>query len=85
VAASLAVPTGSDVFNIGSCRQYSVIEVVQICERILGEPIKIVQDPARVRKVERQSLLAGIDKLTAATGWSPDIDLEQTLRELLAT
>jgi len=85
VAASLAVSDGSDVFNIGSCRQYSVIEVVQICERILGEPIEIVQDPSRVRKVERQSLLAGIDKLTAATGWSPEIDLEQTLRELLAT
>ncbi|MDP2024889.1 NAD(P)-dependent oxidoreductase [Sulfuriferula sp.] len=83
VAASLAVSAGSDVFNIGSCRQYSVIEVVQICERVLGETIEVVQDPSRVRKVERQSLLAGIDKLTAATGWTPEIDLEQTLRELL--
>lgn len=83
LAATDYVSTGLDVFNIGACRQYSVIDVVRICERILGQSIKVTQDPARVRKVERPSLLAGIAKLSGATGWRPEIELDQTLRELL--
>jgi UDP-glucose 4-epimerase len=75
---------GFDTFNLGSSVQYSVVEVVEICERVLGEKIEIVQDPARVRKVERPSLLAGIGKLSGATGWKPQIGLERTLTELLA-
>jgi UDP-glucose 4-epimerase len=84
VAASLAVDRGSDTFNIGAGKQYSVVDVVEICQAILGEPVTIEQDPARVRKVERPSLLAGIGKLSAATGWKPEIALERTLGELLA-
>lgn len=84
VAASDHVAAGSDVFNIGANRQYSVVEVVEMFGKALGEKIEIVQDPARVRKVERPSLLAGIGKLSGATGWKPAIDLQQTLNELVA-
>jgi UDP-glucose 4-epimerase len=83
VAASEHVTRGVDVFNIGAGRQYSVIEVVRMCERILGRPIEVVQEEGRIRKVERPSLLAGIRKLAKATGWRPEIDLDETLRELL--
>ena len=82
VAASGCARREADYFNIGAGRQYSVVEVVRICERI-GEPIEIVQDPARIRKVERPSLLAGTEKLMRATGWRPQIALDQTLAELL--
>lgn len=82
-AATAAREAGVDVFNIGAGQQYSVVDVVKMCEAILGEPIKIVQDERRIRKVERPSLLAGIDKLSGATGWKPQIDLNQTLREIL--
>ncbi|HEX6860404.1 MAG TPA: GDP-mannose 4,6-dehydratase [Caulobacteraceae bacterium] len=83
-AATARQGQGWDVFNIGANVQYSVIEVVRMCEAILGESIEVVQDPARVRKVERQTLLAGIDKLKSATGWAPEVDLNRTLREILA-
>lgn len=84
VAATDHVGSGSDVFNIGANRQYSVIDVVEMFSTAIGEKIEIVQDQARVRKVERPSLLAGIGKLTAATGWKPEIDLQRTLAELVA-
>ncbi|MES2441444.1 MAG: NAD(P)-dependent oxidoreductase [Pseudomonadota bacterium] len=84
LAASDHVASGADVFNIGANRQYSVVEVVEMFSKAIGEPIEIVQDPARVRKVERPSLLAGIGKLSGATGWKPQIDLQQTLNELVA-
>ena len=50
---------------------------------ILAEPIEIVQNPERVRKVERPSLLAGIDKIRTATGWEPETSLHDTLAELI--
>ena len=84
LAASDHVAAGSDVFNIGAGKQYSVVDVVDMCSAGLGEKVEIVQDPARVRKIERPSLLAGIGKLSAATGWTPRIDFQQTLNELLA-
>ncbi|MCW3849348.1 NAD-dependent epimerase/dehydratase family protein [Sphingomonas sp. LB-2] len=84
LAASDHVATGSDVFNIGANRQYSVVDVVDMFSAALGEKIEIVQDQARVRKVERPSLLAGIAKLNHATGWKPEIPLERTLAELVA-
>jgi UDP-glucose 4-epimerase len=84
LAASDYVASGSDVFNIGANKQYSVVEVVEMFSKAMGEKIEVVQDPARVRKVERPSLLAGIGKLSGATGWKPEIDLQQTLNELVA-
>ncbi|MEZ0242981.1 MAG: NAD-dependent epimerase/dehydratase family protein [Sphingomonas sp.] len=84
LAASDHVASGADVFNIGANKQYSVVDVVDMFSAAIGEKIEIVQDPARVRKVERPSLLAGIGKLSGATGWKPQIDLQQTLNELVA-
>lgn len=74
---------GCATFNIGSGVAYSVVEVVQICEKILGEKIEIVEDLKLKRKVERQNLVASIEKIAWGIGWRPEIDLEKTLRELL--
>lgn len=84
IAALACLPqAAAGIFNIGAGRQYSVVDVVRECERILGEPITIVQDQSRVRKVERPSLLANIERIKSATAWAPKIGLEATLRELL--
>jgi UDP-glucose 4-epimerase len=83
LAATLSTKAGVEIFNVGASRQYSVVDVVKMCESILGHEIKITQDPGRVRKVERPSLLAGTAKLRAATDWAPRVELEQTLKELL--
>ena len=77
--------TGIDTFNIGRGIEYSVKEVVQAFEQVLGEEITIQVDPARVRKVERMHLLADISKLTNFIDWEPQISLGQGIATLLKT
>jgi UDP-glucose 4-epimerase len=74
---------GFDTFNLGRGIEYSVTEIVEAFERQLGEPIRVEQDPARVRRVERMHLLADVGKLKRATGWEPVEDLDGGIKSLL--
>lgn len=47
-------------------------------------PVAIVVDPARLRPVDVPVLVGSHDRITAATGWRPEIPLEQTLDDLLS-
>jgi UDP-glucose 4-epimerase len=74
---------GLETFNIGQGMEYSVREVVQQFEQAIGEPIRIEQDPARVRKVERMHLLADVRKIIEATGYSPQYSLNDGIKTLM--
>jgi UDP-glucose 4-epimerase len=76
---------GYDVFNLGRGEEYSVREIVAAFSRIVGEPIDIEVEAARVRKVERMHLLADVSKLKRFTGWEPRITLDEGIRTLVAT
>lgn len=75
--------TGFDKFNLGSGIEYSVLEIIEAFERQIGEKINIKVDPAKVRKVERQHLLADISKLKKKTGWEPEWDIDQGIKDLV--
>ena len=84
--AILAVATqvrGCGVFNVGSGQTYSVMDIVDALSRILGRPINVVQDPARVRATERLVLALDITKVHRATGWTPRLALDDTLADLV--
>lgn len=70
-------------YNIGTGIEYSVKDVVESVSKIIDEEIKIVQDKRRMRKVERENLLADITKIQNETGWKPITELEEGLKELL--
>jgi UDP-glucose 4-epimerase len=74
---------GIDTFNLGSGFEYSVREIVKAFEIAVGEPITIEVDPNRVRKVERQHLCADISKLKAFIDWSPKVDINQGIQQLV--
>jgi UDP-glucose 4-epimerase len=74
---------GVETFNLGSGKEYSVVDVVQAFERQIGEPITIEVDPARVRKVERMHLLADISKLQSYINWQPEISLDDGIKTLI--
>lgn len=74
---------GIDIFNLGRGIEYSVREIVEAFERQLGEKITIDVDPTRVRKVERQHLLADISKLKDLTGWLPKISIDEGIKTLI--
>jgi UDP-glucose 4-epimerase len=75
-------PSGVSAYNVGSGRAVSVREIVTACSAILGMPIRIVQDPQRLRSVDRKLLVADNRKLRSC-GWRPRYALEDTLAELL--
>ncbi len=71
-----------EVFNIGSGREYSVGELVELCSKIIAEPVEIFSDPARRRKLDRPSQLADVTKLQQASVWRPTRTLRQALAEI---
>ena len=75
--------TGYDTFNLGRGIEYSVVEIVEAFERQLGEKITIEVDEARVRKVERQHLLADVSKLKRVAGWEPVWGIDEGIKNLI--
>jgi GDP-4-dehydro-6-deoxy-D-mannose reductase len=76
-----AVPAG--VFNIASGRAVALAEVVELLVGLARCPVEIRQNPARIRHAEVAVLAGDASKLEAATGWRPEIPLEQTLADAL--
>lgn len=74
---------GYDIFNLGRGIEYSVVEIVEAFERQLNEKIAIDVDPARVRKVEREHLLADVSKLKRVTGWEPVWSIDEGIKSLI--
>ncbi len=72
---------GCAVFNVGSGEGRSVREVVSAFETAVGRRLRLVQDPARVRKVERPRLVADAGKLRG-TGWRPQVGFQEGIRRL---
>ena len=74
--------TGYSVYNLGRGIEYSVVEIVEAFERQLNEKITIEVDPARVRKVEREHLLADVMKLRQ-TGWDPLWSIDDGIKNMI--
>jgi UDP-glucose 4-epimerase len=74
---------GCAVFNVGSGQGRSVREVLAAFEAAIGRPLRVVQEPARVRNVERPRLVADTGKLRE-TGWQPRVGFQEGIRRLTA-
>jgi UDP-glucose 4-epimerase len=68
------------VVNLGSGKSYSVAEMVQRLAGIIGEPIEIAVDPARVRTVDRPNLVSDNRRMQRLFSWAPAHDIDQSLR-----
>ena len=72
------------VFNVCSGRTASAAELVAALGRIAGVELEHRVDAALVRDHEVPEVRGSYDALRAATGWAPEIRLEQTLADALA-
>ena len=72
------------VVNIGTGQGQSVRQVVEAVESALGRPLQVVQTQGRVRRVERQQLVADVGRLRSHTGWRPEVTFGQGIAALLA-
>jgi UDP-glucose 4-epimerase len=83
VDMTLAAPPGLTVANVATGAARSMQEVIAMIGEILGKPLPVETDPARVRPVERAHLQADVSRLKALIGWTPKDDLRRGLHRLL--
>ena len=71
------------IYNVCSGRTASAAELVAALARIAGVEVEHRVDPALQRAHEVAENRGSFDALHAATGWRPEIGLEQTLADAL--
>lgn len=77
------VPDAPRTVNVSSAVHATMKEVVEIMGSLLGRPLPIRPDPARLRKIDKNIQRADISRLQQLTGWRPGTDLRTGLRHLL--
>jgi GDP-4-dehydro-6-deoxy-D-mannose reductase len=71
------------VYNVATGRAVRLSRVVEILVTLAQVPVAIEQDPSRLRRADVPVLCGDSSKLRQATGWKPEIPLEQTLSDTL--
>lgn len=81
----LAVEKGEpgEAYNLCSGTAYAIREVLDMLLGMAKVSIRVEQDPARMRPSDVPILLGEYSKFNTATGWTPTIPFEQTMRDLL--
>jgi GDP-4-dehydro-6-deoxy-D-mannose reductase len=76
-----SVPAGT--YNVGSGRTVTMAHVVELLVEQALVPVQVERDERRLRPAEIPRLAGDPARLQAATGWRPEIPLEQTLADTL--
>ena len=71
-----------DVFNIGYGKSYSVKEITEMIVQLYGKDVKINYKNER-RKNEIMDTIANIKKANEKLGWTPSVDIDNGLSNLL--
>lgn len=71
------------VYNVCSGRDVSIQEIADGLLELAGTTLALETEPALMRPVEVPVLRGDPARLSAVTGWKPEIPLEQTLSDVL--
>jgi GDP-4-dehydro-6-deoxy-D-mannose reductase len=82
--ASAETESEPGVYNVSSGISVSAADQVRLLGELLA-PIEVTHeiDPSRVRASEVMDLRGNHSRLTAATGWEPEIPLRQTMEDTI--
>jgi GDP-4-dehydro-6-deoxy-D-mannose reductase len=72
-----------EIYNLASGRAVAIEEIVQSLLGMAKAEIMVEQDEARMRPSDIECQIGDAGKARAELGWTPEIELEQTLRDLL--
>jgi GDP-4-dehydro-6-deoxy-D-mannose reductase len=75
--------TPGDIFNISSGKGIKIEDILKTLLGFANKDIQIKHDPTRLRPTDAPILIGDNTKLINTTGWSPQIPIEQTLKESL--
>lgn len=73
-----------EVYNVCSGDAVSVAQLAERMVELAGGGLELVTDPELVRPVDVPELRGSSRKLKEATGWQPELPLDQTLTDVLA-
>jgi GDP-4-dehydro-6-deoxy-D-mannose reductase len=76
-------PAGG-TFNVCTGVDVAIVDLVQRMLELAGADLQLVVDPELVRPADVPVLRGDATQLRAATGWEPEIPLEQSLKDVLA-
>ncbi|MBI2664915.1 GDP-mannose 4,6-dehydratase [Candidatus Woesearchaeota archaeon] len=71
------------IYNICSGQAYSIGKMLDKLISFSTAEIKIAVDKRRLRKIDVPKLYGSNEKFLKATGWKPEIEFEQTLKDVL--
>lgn len=72
-----------EVYNIGSGRSVPIRCILGELLRLSRAQVSVETDPERIQPASVPELCANPEKFRLATGWEPQIELEQTVRDVL--
>lgn len=81
--ASLEKGAPGEVYNICRGEDFSIQQVLDLLLDMARLDVKVEADPERMRPSDVPVLLGSAERFHDATGWTPQIPFEQTLRDLL--
>jgi len=81
--ALLARGQPGETYNIARGEGITLAELFQRIAGLLGAAVEPFPDPSLLRPQDIPYLVGDASKLKAATGWSPTITLERTLRDMV--
>jgi NAD dependent epimerase/dehydratase len=90
VAGFIAMARANDVvsgcYNLGTGTGIAIGDLAELILREMGVEADIEMDTQRLRPAasEVQKLISGHDAFTAATGWQPEVRLEEGIRQTIA-
>ena len=73
---------GCEVFNLGSGKEYSVVEIIDFIRKATKKDLIIKIIAEKVRKIERMHLVSDISKIKKYTKWRPKFSVADTIADL---
>ncbi|MBI5472941.1 MAG: GDP-mannose 4,6-dehydratase [Ignavibacteriae bacterium] len=70
------------VFNVASGVPIAISDILQQLQAISETNVRVESDPERVRDYDVPVVVGSHDRLSQATGWTPQVPLHETLREV---
>ena len=72
-----------EIYNVGSGMTWSAQEILDALRKLASCAVPVVMDPDKMRPSDTPLVCCDHGKLTADTGWMPNVSMEETLQEVL--